>query len=679
VKNVRISQKLIISLIIISILPYAAISYINYSAEKTALEREGLHYLSAIAEAKNIHISTIMNFSIAQVMEIATSNFLQEMGNRSNLNINFLRIKQDTPDFLEISALDLNGTIVASTESRLIDKSYNEEEFFKKAKENLYFGNIDNYDNKTAYLISYPILNRSTKKLMGVVAVRIYPRFIYDVTSDYTGLGESGESLLVQKRGNEVIFLNPLRHNASAALRLRYSLDSNLSLPAIQAAKGEKGTIRALDYRGKEVFAAYTYIPTGDWGLVVKIDSSEALIPVTMFKERSIALGIFYFAVVAALAYIFGRRFTSPIIRLSNASEKVAEGDLAVHIEPESKDEIGELAQSFNIMVRRLRELYEGLEQKVKERTKDLSRRNLELSVLIKTNQSISAGLDLNKVLEIAVREAVRIVNVSYCSIILVEEGMEYGTVASEFSPKNQLKPYLGKTLYLKDFPMLNEAHQKRRYVLVVDAQKQELSPKEREMAEKLNMRSVLAVPLTIGEKSFGIMLLSSLGEVKEFTDDEISICQTITNQVAIAIENAHLYSELRQKQQAVFALSTPVLQIRDQVLVLPLIGTIDSARAAQIVEQLLNSIVNTQASVVIIDITGVPVIDTAVANHLIKTIQAARMLGADTIITGISPANAQTLVTLGVDLSMMTTRGSLRSGVKLADEMLKLVVVEKR
>ncbi|TRZ89691.1 MAG: STAS domain-containing protein [Methanosarcinales archaeon] len=135
----------------------------------------------------------------------------------------------------------------------------------------------------------------------------------------------------------------------------------------------------------------------------------------------------------------------------------------------------------------------------------------------------------------------------------------------------------------------------------------------------------------------------------------------------------------IKEQQQAMLTLSTPVLQIRDHILVLPLIGTIDSARAAQIVEQLLNSIVDKQASVVIIDLTGVPIIDTAVANHLIKTIQAAKMLGADTIITGISPANAQTLVTLGVDLSMMTTRGSLRSGVKLADEMLKLVVMERK
>jgi len=161
-----------------------------------------------------------------------------------------------------------------------------------------------------------------------------------------------------------------------------------------------------------------------------------------------------------------------------------------------------------------------------------------------------------------------------------------------------------------------------------------------------------------------------------------LNIYEPVANQILNIVALAFVEERervIKEQQQAMLALSTPVLQIRDQILVLPLIGTIDSARAAQIVEHLLNSIVNTQASVVIIDITGVPVIDTAVANHLIKTIQAAKMLGSDTIITGISPANAQTLVTLGVDLSMMTTRGNLRSGVKLADELLKIEVVEKR
>lgn len=154
-------------------------------------------------------------------------------------------------------------------------------------------------------------------------------------------------------------------------------------------------------------------------------------------------------------------------------------------------------------------------------------------------------------------------------------------------------------------------------------------------------------------------------------------IANRILNIVALAFVQER-EKVINEQQIAMLELSTPVLQIRDQILVVPLIGTIDSARAAQIVEQLLNSIVDTQASIVIIDITGVPVIDTAVANHLIKTIQASKMLGADTIITGISPANAQTLVSLGVDLSMMTTKGTLRSGMKLADEMLRIEIVEK-
>ncbi len=162
-----------------------------------------------------------------------------------------------------------------------------------------------------------------------------------------------------------------------------------------------------------------------------------------------------------------------------------------------------------------------------------------------------------------------------------------------------------------------------------------------------------------------------------KFLDIYEPIANKILNIVALAFVQER-EKVINEQQLAMLALSTPVLQIRDQILVVPLIGTIDSARAAQIVEQLLNSIVDTQASIVIIDITGVPVIDTAVANHLIKTIQATKMLGADTIITGISPANAQTLVSLGVDLSMMTTKGTLRSGMKLADEMLKIEVVEK-
>lgn len=548
-KSLSITRKLIISLILISLLPYALISYFNLSAEEKAFEKKILDDLSALAEAKNTHISTVVSFRIEQAREIATSNFMQEIGsgNYINLNFNLERVKKEIPVFMEITALDREGTVVASTNSMLINSSFSEKDLFKKAKEQTYIGDLELYDNRTAYIISSPVFNRSAQEFAGVAVFRVYPRLVYDVTGDYAGLGETGESLLAQKRGNEVIFLSPLRHNESAALRMRYPLDSNLALPAIHAARGEKGTLRGLDYRGVDVLAAYTYNPVIDWGIVVKIDSSEALVPVTDFKKRTIALGIFYFAVISALAYFLGMRFTGPLIRLSNVSKKVAKGYLTVQIEPESYDEIGELARSFNIMVKKLKELYERLDLKVKERTQELNRKNLELAALIKTNQSISTGLDLNKVLDIAVREAVRIVNVSYSSIILVEEGSEKGVVTSEYSPRGNLESSLGAIVDLNDCPALYKTYRDKHYLLIADTQKEELSPEEKELVTRLDLRSVLLVPLVLGERNMGIMQLSSIGVVKNFNEEEINICQTIANQVAIAIENVHLFTELKQ------------------------------------------------------------------------------------------------------------------------------------
>ncbi len=551
-KSLSVSQKLLIYLILISLLPYALISYVNYSAEEKALEKLILDDLSALAEAKNTHISTVIKFRMEQANEIATSNFMQEIGssNTSNLNFNLERVKKEIPVFLEISAIDRDGTVVASTDRKLINSNFSEKELFNKAKEKLYLGDLEFYDNRTGFIISSPVFNRSAHEFTGVVAFRIYPRLIYDVTGDYTGLGETGESLLVQKRGDEIVFLNPLRHNESAALRMRIPINSSVAEPAKHAANGEKGMLRGLDYRGKDVFAAYTYNPVIDWGVVVKIDSSEALITVTDLKNRSIALGIFYFAVVSALAYFIGRKFTGPLVRLSNASKKVAKGYLTVQIEPDSTDEIGELAQSFNMMVKKLKELYEGLDMKVKERTRILNRKNIELEALIKTNQSISTGLDLNNVLDTAVREAVKIVNVSYCSIILVDEGKDYGTVTSEYSPLFHLEPSLGEHVNLKDCPTLDEAFQGKQYVLIEDTAKAELSPKEKETVNRLNTRSILVMPLVLGEKNLGIMQLSSIGEIKNFSEEEIKICQTIANQVAIAIENAHLFTHLKRHDQ---------------------------------------------------------------------------------------------------------------------------------
>jgi rsbT co-antagonist protein RsbR len=132
----------------------------------------------------------------------------------------------------------------------------------------------------------------------------------------------------------------------------------------------------------------------------------------------------------------------------------------------------------------------------------------------------------------------------------------------------------------------------------------------------------------------------------------------------------------IREQQDAIRVLSTPVLQVRERLLILPIIGVIDPQRARQLTEQLLRGIRSNRAKVVVIDITGVPVMDETVANHLVQTVEAARLLGATVIITGLSPEIAQTLVTIGVDLGKMHTVGDLQGGIEEAERTLGYKVV---
>ncbi|HEY1269873.1 MAG TPA: STAS domain-containing protein [Candidatus Binatia bacterium] len=132
----------------------------------------------------------------------------------------------------------------------------------------------------------------------------------------------------------------------------------------------------------------------------------------------------------------------------------------------------------------------------------------------------------------------------------------------------------------------------------------------------------------------------------------------------------------IREQQEAIRELSTPVLPVRERLLILPIIGMVDPLRARQLTEQLLRGIRTNRARVVVMDITGVPAMDATVANHLVQTVEASRLLGATVIVTGLSPELAQTLVNIGVDLSKMNTVGDLQGGIEEAERQLGYHVV---
>ncbi|MDF2457425.1 MAG: positive regulator of sigma-B [Cytophagaceae bacterium] len=134
----------------------------------------------------------------------------------------------------------------------------------------------------------------------------------------------------------------------------------------------------------------------------------------------------------------------------------------------------------------------------------------------------------------------------------------------------------------------------------------------------------------------------------------------------------------LRQTDE-ISEISTPVIRVWDGVLALPIIGTLDSSRTQIVMENLLQEIVETGSSIAILDISGVPAVDSLVAQHLIKTVSATRLMGAECIISGIRPEIAQTVVHLGIDLSQIITKSTLSSALKTAFQMMQLQVVKKQ
>jgi anti-anti-sigma factor len=136
-------------------------------------------------------------------------------------------------------------------------------------------------------------------------------------------------------------------------------------------------------------------------------------------------------------------------------------------------------------------------------------------------------------------------------------------------------------------------------------------------------------------------------------------------------VERKRAEGEIQKQQESIRRLSTPVLPVRERLLILPMIGEIDAQRARQLTDQLLHGIRTNRARVVVMDMTGVASVDSQVANHLVRTVQAANLLGASVIVTGLSREITQTLVHIGVDLSSLTTLGDLQSGIEEAERRL--------
>ena len=195
----------------------------------------------------------------------------------------------------------------------------------------------------------------------------------------------------------------------------------------------------------------------------------------------------------------------------------------------------------------------------------------------------------------------------------------------------------------------------------------------ERIIRRGVETHEVLGIVLLLRDV-LGRSLLDNYEEDRDLLRRILDAYEPAANRIAATVGVSFVEERervIREQQESIRELSTPVLQVRDRLLILPIIGAVDSPRARQLTEQLLEAIQANRAQVVVLDITGVASVDETVANHLVQTVEAARLMGASAVITGLSSKIAQTIVDLGVDLGMLKTVGDLQGGLEEAERML--------
>ncbi len=195
----------------------------------------------------------------------------------------------------------------------------------------------------------------------------------------------------------------------------------------------------------------------------------------------------------------------------------------------------------------------------------------------------------------------------------------------------------------------------------------------ERGVLKGMTPEQILGGMLTLRDV-YGRSLFGRYVDQPDRLQDALDLYEPVANGILAIVALAFIKERERtvsEQQEAIRELSTPVLRVRDGMLILPIVGLIDSQRARQLTSQLLSSIRQYRSKVAVLDITGVPNIDSAVANHLIQTVEASRLLGTTVILTGVSPEIAQTVVTIGVDLSMVRTVIDLQGGIELGEQLI--------
>ena len=386
-----IRSKLTIMLLVIALIPLVFVSVITFNNYKGSLETMRISQLRDIAAFKADKIETYFS-GLKANMQVAQGYY----NIKKNLPVltRFVA-RPDDPEFtasknmldgqlrLMQEALGLADIMLVSPEGRILYTSnpvhYSTDflkslpdpgqKAFAEGKNKGYFTDIffNKYrGDKPEMLVVAPVSDFDGV-FIGEIVFEVEMSPIYGLIQDATGLGNTGETLVGKKTGNEVLYLNPLRHDPQAALKRRIAMGERVGNPMQQAVQGRTGVGLSIDYRGSAVVSAWRYIPLLDWGVVAKIDAEEAFADIIKLRNLvMLVLGIVFF-LGAIAAFSIAKSISLPIKRLSKGAEIVGSGKLDYKVAINSNDEVGQLSRSFDKMTQNLKTVMASRDELDKE------------------------------------------------------------------------------------------------------------------------------------------------------------------------------------------------------------------------------------------------------------------------------------------------------------------------
>ncbi|MBI1290802.1 HAMP domain-containing protein [bacterium] len=415
-------------LLTIALVPLCFVMVITYRNAEHSLTEELKRGLRAIAERQSLLLNNTVQDSKdqAEILSLAPAVIESmdrlrqggEVDREAGVALTSLsRVAIEGQRFDNVMLVNLDGKVVYTAKpSPVMGKVLREGEagaqllrIFERTR-TILETEISDYTpdpilGSNAAFVATPIFSQN--RVVGVLVLQMGGRRLLEGVSNYAGLGTSGETIVASEIDGKAMVVAPLRRDRGAAFRTSVPLDGREGNVLALAVQGGRGVGFGIDQEGREVYAVWRYVPAIRWGIVVKVDRSEAFGPVEQLGRLFMWITGITGAVVLALAFSQARRLALPILALRRATQRVAEGDFNVEIEVRSRNEIAELADTFRIMAHRLNENFEDLkrttaerekaakeaieakaqlevanatlEQKVVERTSELSQRNEEL------------------------------------------------------------------------------------------------------------------------------------------------------------------------------------------------------------------------------------------------------------------------------------------------------------